>query len=153
MEIRKARLSDLPDILEMEHICFAEDSFNRRQFIYLMTKAKGNFLSVQNGEKVVAYISLIHNRSAQSVRIYSIAVHPDFRHLKIGQHLIDKTTEYAKQCEAKKITLEVKVSNVPAISLYEKNGFETTHIITNYYHDGSSAYRMKKVLEELSGNV
>jgi [ribosomal protein S18]-alanine N-acetyltransferase len=146
MEIRKARLSDLPDILEMEHICFAEDSFNKRQFTYLMTKAKGSFLSVQSGEKVVAYLSLILNQRAESVRIYSIAVHPDFRHLKIGQQLIDKTIEYAGLCGIKKITLEVKVSNVPAISLYEKNGFETTHIITNYYHDGSSAYRMKKNL-------
>jgi len=144
MEIRKARLSDLPDIMEMEHICFGEDSFNRRQFIYLMTKANGLFYSVQNGESIVAYISLIHNRRAQSVRIYSIAVHPDFRHLKIGQRLIDKTLEYADLCKAKKITLEVKVSNAPAICLYKKNGFETTYIVTNYYHDGSSAYRMQK---------
>jgi len=146
MEIRKARLSDLPDIMEMEHICFGEDSFNRRQFIYLMTKANGFFYSAQNEKRVVAYISLIYNRRTQSVRIYSIAVHPDFRHLKIGQQLIGKTIEYADMCEAKKITLEVKVSNDPAISLYKKNGFETTHIVTNYYHDGSSAYRMQKCL-------
>ena len=142
--IREGLLCDLPDILEMEQLCFAEDSFTRTQFIYLMKKGKGAFFVVQTGDKVVAYLSLSFNARTRILRIYSIAVHPDCRGLKIGQRLMDKTIEYATECNAGKITLEVKVSNYPAIGLYEKNGFEATHIKCHYYHDGSNAYYMQR---------
>ena len=40
------------------------------------------------------------------------------------------------------ITLEVRVSNVAAIKLYENNGFEKKLVKKGYYSDGEDAYFM-----------
>lgn len=140
--LRKAALSDLPDILEMEQLCFGEDSFSKAQFIYLITHAKGAFYVVEDGGKGVAYLALLYHAGSHNLRIYSVAVHPGFRQKRLGQLLMEATIEYARFCHATKITLEVNVSNEAAIHLYEKNGFVKTGIRPNYYHDGSDAYYM-----------
>ena len=73
-----------------------------------------------------------------------LAVHPDFRGKKVGQLLIDQIAVIAQKQGLKRITLEVNVSNSPAIHLYEKNGFKCTSIKENYYHNGTSAYYMQR---------
>ena len=42
------------------------------------------------------------------------------------------------------ITLEVRVSNEPAINLYKKRGFSTVCVKKGYYKDGEDAYYMMK---------
>lgn len=142
--VRQAVITDLDAILEIETTCFGADSFSRKQFIYLITRAKGIFYVVIYEEKVIAYISLISNARTRNLRIYSVAVHPGSRGKKLGQMLIDKAVEFAELRQLRKITLEVNVSNEPAIGLYLKNKFEPTHIIANYYADGSNAYYMQR---------
>ena len=46
----------------------------------------------------------------------------------------------------KEAYLEVRVSNIPAISLYEKLGFRKESVINGYYRDGEAAYLMVKDL-------
>ncbi|MCL3850106.1 MULTISPECIES: ribosomal protein S18-alanine N-acetyltransferase [Parabacteroides] len=147
LEIRQAVRSDLDSILEIETICFGADSFSRRQFLYLITQAKGIFYVVTDKGKVIAYSSLISNARTHNLRIYSIAVHPDARGRKLGQLLMEKAIGFARSHQLKKITLEVNVTNEAAISLYLTNGFEPVHIIYNYYADGSNAYYMQKMVQ------
>lgn len=144
--IREAQLGDLPAILEMEYLCFAEDSFTSTQFAYLIAKGKGAFYVAETADRLAAYLSLSFNSRTRILRIYSIAVHPDCRGLKLGQLLMDQTFKYAREHNVRKITLEVKVTNYAAIGLYKKYDFEVTHIICNYYHDGSNAYKMENYL-------
>lgn len=147
LEIRHAVRSDLDSILEIETICFGADSFSRKQFLYLITQAKGIFYVVTDKGKVIAYSSLISNARTHNLRIYSIAVHPDARGRKLGQLLMEKAIGFARSHQLKKITLEVNVTNEAAISLYLTNGFEPVHIIYNYYADGSNAYYMQKMVQ------
>ncbi|MEW6228666.1 MAG: GNAT family N-acetyltransferase, partial [Bacillota bacterium] len=54
-------------------------------------------------------------------------------------------TSYAKSRGAKRITLEVRVSNLVAQKLYEKLGFVSVGIRPGYYHDnGEDAVIMWK---------
>ena len=85
------------------------------------------FYVVEYQERIVAYVSLLQNDHTPNLRIYSLAVHPGFRKQKLGQHLIDKTIEFARQHNHPKITLEVNVSNPAALRLYQKNKFEPVH--------------------------
>lgn len=142
--IRDAQPDDLPSILEIEKLCFKEDSFTKSQFIYLMTRGKGAFFILQAGTRTIAYLSVSFNSRTHNLRIYSIAVHPGCQGMQLGQLLMDKAIEYAEGCNARKMTLEVKTTNNPAIGLYKKNGFEMSYIKPNYYHDGSDAYYMTK---------
>ena len=146
LEIRQAVRSDLDSIQEIETICFGADSFSRKQFLYLITQAKGIFYVVTDKGKVIAYSSLISNARTHNLRIYSIAVHPDARGRKLGQLLMEKAIGFARSYQLKKITLEVNVTNGTAIGLYLKNGFEHIRIINNYYADGSNAYYMHKII-------
>ena len=47
-----------------------------------------------------------------------------------------------KDLGASVFTLEVRVSNVPAIGLYEKCGFKKAAIRRQYYQDGEDAFLM-----------
>ena len=142
--VRKAQQADIPAILEIEWECFREDSFSKEQFAYLISRSKGIFYVMMEADRVIAYVSLLFHGGTRYLRIYSIAVHPDFHGKKVGQLLIDQTVVIAQKQGLKRITLEVNVSNSPAIHLYEKNGFKCTSIKENYYHNGTSAYYMQR---------
>ena len=144
--LRKANLRDIPAILEIEQECFREDSFSREQFAYLISRSKGTFYVMMEGDRVIAYVSLLFHSGTRYLRIYSIAVHPDFRGRKLGQLLMEQTIATAHDCKAAKITLEVKVTNTPAIRLYMKNGFIPAGIKPCYYHDGSNAIYMQRLI-------
>jgi len=146
--LRPAVINDIPSIMEIEQICFDLDSFSKRQFAYLISQAKGYFYVVEYQQRVGGYFSALINQRACSLRIYSIAIHPDFRGRRVGQLLIDQIIVIALKESLKKIILEVNVSNFPAIYLYEKNGFKCTSVKDNYYHDGSSAYCMQRPVTE-----
>ena len=147
--LRPAVINDIPSIMEIEQICFDLDSFSKRQFAYLISQAKGYFYVAEYQQRVGGYFSALINQRACSLRIYSIAIHPDFRGRKSrGNYLIDQIIVIALKESLKKIILEVNVSNFPAIYLYEKNGFKCTSVKDNYYHDGSSAYCMQRPVTE-----
>lgn len=144
IQLRQAKVGDIPAILEIEQECFHEDSFSREQFVYLICRSKGTFYVVVEQERMIAYVSLLFHAGTRYLRIYSIAVHPDYRGRKLGQLLMERTIETALDCRAVKITLEVKESNTPAIKLYMKNGFIPVGVKPNYYHDGSDAIYMQR---------
>lgn len=145
--IEQATLSDLDAILEIENQCFDSDQFSKAQFVYLITNSKGVFYLIKAAGRAVAYLSLLTHARNRYLRVYSIAVHPEGRGKKLAWFLLDKAIGYARLHQLKAITLEVKVSNVPAISLYEKIGFVKVSVKRNYYHDGSDAYYMKLLIK------
>ena len=83
--VRKAQQIDIPAILEIEWECFREDSFSKEQFAYLISRSKGTFYVMMEGDRVIAYVSLLFHGGTHYLRIYSIAVHPDFRGKGFGQ--------------------------------------------------------------------
>ena len=78
--------------------------------------------------------------------IQDVFVEPDYRRRGIANKML---TELLKTLQVNAITLEVRESNVPAIALYEKYGFEAVHIRKNYYKNGEDALLMRL---EMSGN-
>ncbi|MEM2518912.1 MAG: GNAT family N-acetyltransferase, partial [Nitrososphaerota archaeon] len=77
----------------------------------------------------------------------SIAVLPEYRRAGIATALMEKAMEALKNVYGcSEIFLEVRVSNTPAINLYEKLGFIKIERIKNYYLDGEDAYLMAREL-------
>ena len=56
--------------------------------------------------------------------IRTFVVHPSFLKMGVGRALMDYSFEQAQQSGIKSIRLDVYENNLPAISLYEKCGFE-----------------------------
>jgi ribosomal protein S18 acetylase RimI-like enzyme len=74
-----------------------------------------------------AYNSVRWKIKADYSRIFVIrtfVVHPLFLKMGIGRALMDYSFELAQQSGIKSIRLDVYENNLPAISLYEKCGFE-----------------------------
>ncbi len=65
--------------------------------------------------------------------IANVAVLPDFRRQGIGERLIERAVKAAADEGCAFISLEVRVSNNAAISLYEKLGFERIGERKNFY--------------------
>ncbi len=78
--------------------------------------------------------------------ITNVAVSPDFRRQGLALRLIEKFERLLPD-DAEEIFLEVRESNMPAISLYEKCGFERLSVRRNFYSNPcENAVVMRKIL-------
>ena len=71
--------------------------------------------------------------AADEGEITNVAVAPPFRRHKVAQELLEKTMAKAYEKGARKIFLEVRSQNEPAIRLYQKAGFYQIGVRKNYY--------------------
>ncbi len=74
-------------------------------------------------------------RMAQEAHVTTIAVRPQFRGCGFGELLLLSLAEVALDVGARWLTLEVRVSNEPAQSLYRKYGFRPAGVRHKYYSD------------------
>lgn len=89
------------------------------------------YVVVKLGNKVVAFggIWIVFDEAS----IINIAVHPNHRGHSFGDIIVENLIEEAKNRKATGMTLEVRVSNLPAISLYKKHGFIIEGTRKNFY--------------------
>jgi [ribosomal protein S18]-alanine N-acetyltransferase len=144
VKIVMAQVSDLDGILEIEDLSFNSDKFSRRQFQYLLLKAKSGFFVIKDSNKILANLIILTRSNSRKLRIYSIAVHPDSRGKGLAHKLIEKAISFAKENKCSQLHLEVRKDNQPAISLYEKEGFRNTGLKSRFYSDGCDAIVMTK---------
>lgn len=69
------------------------------------------------------------------VHIATIAVHPDFRQMKIGQQLLAHVIDSAAGEGALHAFLEVRERNQAARKMYQKFGFVEVGVRPRYYSD------------------
>jgi ribosomal-protein-alanine N-acetyltransferase len=72
---------------------------------------------------------------ADEAHISTIAVHPDWRSLGLGEWLLLALLEAGQALGAETATLEVRPSNRPALALYQKYQFEEVGRRPRYYSD------------------
>ncbi|MDO5154579.1 MAG: ribosomal protein S18-alanine N-acetyltransferase [Eubacteriales bacterium] len=70
---------------------------------------------------------------ADEAELLNIAVRQSYRRVGVAQQLMTTVMERAKACGAIRMLLEVRMSNLGAMSLYRKNGFTDLSIRKNYY--------------------
>lgn len=129
--IRQATVDDVDDIYEIEKLCFP-DPWSRDSLIYEMTENPRAFYIVAKlDEKVVGYAGLWW--IGDEGHITNVAVRPGYRHRHIGNGIIQVMIDFTTQEGIMHHTLEVRRSNLPAISLYEKFGFVVEGVRKEYY--------------------
>lgn len=69
----------------------------------------------------------------EEAHITILGVHPDYRRRGLGQLLLYTVLKLARCRGLERATLEVRVSNLSAISLYEKFGFREVGVRCRYY--------------------
>ena len=78
---------------------------------------------------------VIGRLSFDEAELYRIAVLPDKRRSGAGSELLRRFVSLCRQRGVAKIFLEVRSRNLPAVSLYEKSGFERISVRRGYYGD------------------
>lgn len=143
MQIREWTKEDIDVLAEMEERCFKEPWTKEMLSDCLRYPIYNCFLAEEGGQ-VCGYCCLI--TVYEDAEVGNIAVDKPFRGRGIAQALMQAMHERAKEKGATQCLLEVRVSNTPAISLYQKFGYEIYGVRARYYEDGEDAFVMKKDL-------
>ncbi len=142
--IRPFEPRDSSDIIRIDAESFKTQNPTYDLFVYL---AYGSEIIVADiGAMVVGYVVLVYRE--EEAKIMSIAVKKEFRRRGIGKMLLREAIKKAREKGAKRLLLEVRVSNVAAQELYKKFGFRVAGVIESYYSDGESAYLMNLDLDK-----
>lgn len=152
--LREARKEELKEVIEINLICLPEHYPYDFWLDHLDAWGKA-FLVAEVDKKIVGYVmcrvesglGFISNKLSRLGHIVSIAVLPEYRRRGIGRRLmIEVLSRLKNQYDVTEAYLEVRVSNVPAIRLYESLGFKKVKILKYYYLDGEDAYLMAREL-------
>ena len=79
-------------------------------------------------------------------RVLMFAVDRAWRGSGVGTGLMDAFLERGRSRGFRRVTLEVRVSNVGAIRFYTRYRYSVTDLLRAYYSDGESGYHMAREL-------
>ena len=145
MTIVKLEKNHVPQIAEIEKCCFS-DPRNEESIASDLENRLSLWLVAMEGDRVAGYVG--SQTVLGEADMMNIAVHPDFRRKGIGEALVKKLIAELSQTGCHSLTLEVRVSNGPAKSLYEKLGFVMVGRRKNYYfHPREDADILRKEWE------
>src|SRR5512136_2546550 len=144
MKIRRAKLEDLPYIVEIEGLCFPEETaFPPGMFAYLI-KYSISLVACQPEGRVLGFI--MGYISGRGGAVYTLDVHPRYRRKGIGSRLILALEEELRALGAKSMRLEAATEDPVAVNLYRKAGYRERELVRNYYVWEKDAVRMWKHL-------
>jgi ribosomal-protein-alanine N-acetyltransferase len=132
--IRALQLRDLPAIERIERESYATP-WSRSMFAGELSKSSSICLGAFDDEtkKLVGY--LIVSRYVDAWHVMNIAVSPALRRGGVATAMLQRLFELTAGDGRRGYTLEVRVSNQAAISLYERLGFQQRGIRRGYYTD------------------
>ena len=132
MNIIKMNSDHVPQIAYLETVCF-HDPWSEKSIASELENALSLWLVAVEGDEVIGYVG------SQTVLgwtdMMNVAVHPDHRRKGVGEKLVLALEDALKEQESTCLTLEVRASNEPAKSLYEKLGFTEVGRRKNYYRN------------------
>ena len=143
LTVRACTLQDVPTLAKIENECFSvpwnegllAGAFSRVDFLCFIMEEKGEAVGYICGTSLfedsdVARVAVVKSRRGEGH----------------GGTLLNAFIQAAKAKGARRVFLEVRVSNATAIRLYERNGFTRGRIRVKYYANGEDGLEMKKDL-------
>ncbi|MDQ6807288.1 MAG: ribosomal protein S18-alanine N-acetyltransferase [Actinomycetota bacterium] len=129
--IRRLGYSDLPQVIAVERRAFPTP-WSLAMFVLELSKPSGVCLAAVVVDELVGY--LICSRYDEVWHLMNVAVDPARRRRGVGTALLAEMLERAGLGQGR-YTLEVRTSNLGAITLYEQFGFTTAGTRRRYYQD------------------
>ena len=137
LRIEQMTRTDLPEVLAIERSSFAnpwsQACFEREMEKPYASLQVARLTGVEKGNPVMGYICFW--LVADEIQITNLAVHPGYRRLGIGKRLLLDTLAVGYSTGARSAVLEVRVSNRPALLLYEGYGFVAVQRRPRYYFE------------------
>ncbi len=135
VEIRRAETDDAPGIIDCFNDVMSEGIYllgerylGDEDFLGMRIRDEFNelFLVAIHNNNVIGVLTLTREsfQKNRHVAFLGIAIRRGFRHQGIGRAMMEMSFEWAREMGIEKICLEVFSTNVNAIELYKKLGFE-----------------------------
>lgn len=132
MEYLRMDETRIPQVAHLETVCF-NDPWSMNSLCAELKNPLSLWLIAVEGEDLAGYVG------SQSVLgwadMMNLAVAPKYRRRGIGEKLIAELIRQLKENQVTCLTLEVRVSNEPAIALYQKMGFKEVGRRPGYYRN------------------
>jgi len=128
--IRRMREEDLTQVAELEKKCFSLP-WSEENLRQSLEDANYLFLAAENEGRITGYAGLL--KVLDEGDVTNVAVDEAYRGRGIGSELVRQLMEEGKKCGIRSFTLEVRVSNVAAVHVYEKLGFVSEGIRKRFY--------------------
>jgi [ribosomal protein S18]-alanine N-acetyltransferase len=125
-------LSFVDQILEIENSSFPAP-WSSNAFEEEINKGISNLWAIISEQRLVAYICFW--MFDEEIHILNLAVHPQKRNMGWGKNLLQNLIETGTACGVENIWLEVRPSNIAALSIYKKYGFVEVGRRKGYYRD------------------
>ena len=132
VEIRPLGLTDLTAIDSIEQRAY-RTPWSRSMFASELAKSSSVCLGAYDGERLIGYV--VNSRYVDAWHIMNVAVDPDYQRRGIATRLLERLFELTRDDQRRGYTLEVRLSNSAAISLYERLGFTRQGVRRGYYTD------------------
>ncbi len=131
INIRPLRLADLPAIEEIQHLNPTSAQWNPAEYLAYTT------LVATIDEKPAGFLA-VQELPPDEVEILNLAVHPAHKRQGVASVLLGSI-------HARKLFLDVRASNAPALSFYRKHGFTKSGHRRKYYtHPTEDAIMMSR---------
>ena len=130
MQIILMRAEHTARLAELEKLCFSEP-WSENALLEEIDNPAAYFIAAVDGNEVLGYGGM-HTVFGENY-IDNIAVFPEYRGRGVGRAVTQALVEKAKADNGVFITLEVRASNTPAITLYTSLGFETVGVRKRFY--------------------
>ena len=147
INFRAAIQLDLPVLVSMERVLFADSPWSMGQFKEEFKGVPNSryFLVATNDEdEIVGYAAVLVVAPGVEADVLTVAVLPEYARQGIATHFMIELEKWSKDKQALAMMLEVGVENSGAIALYEKLGYQTITTRKNYYGPGLDAFVMRK---------
>ena len=129
-------------IVELQNSCFP-DGWSKQNLISGIENGGLQGVVLFDGDDLLGFIT--YSKTCDFIEIDDVLVAPSHRKKGYATLLIEKMLEGLDK-GIQKAFLEVRESNIPAISLYKKSGFSVISTRKKYYSDGENALVMQKEL-------
>ena len=134
LRFRPLELRDLSSIDGIERRSYPTP-WSRSMFAGEIAKPSSICLGAFDAESARLIGYLIVSRYVDAWHVMNVAVAPDYRRLGIASRMLNDLFELTVDDGQRGYTLEVRVSNEPAIRLYERMGFLGRGVRRGYYTD------------------
>ena len=122
----------------VDQVCVLEEEafsmpWHRESFLEMIANENACYLVALMGDEVVASCGLRH--IVGEGEITNVVTKNTMRGKGLGRKILLRLLEEGAKIGAEAFTLEVRVSNAPAIHLYESLGFVSEGIRKNFYEE------------------
>jgi [ribosomal protein S18]-alanine N-acetyltransferase len=147
--IREAIQLDLATLVGMEKKLFSDSPWSMGQFkeeFKGVPKSRYFLVAVDGENQIIGYAGVLVVAPGVEADVLTVGVLPNHQKMGIATAFMSELEKWSATKGAPAMMLEVAIENTPAITLYEKLGYEKISTRQNYYGPALDALVMRKEL-------